>query len=59
VHTQETLAAQPATQAALTKAVTTLDHLALNNLAGVGKQAHGQLWKDFSSQAAQVSKLCG
>jgi hypothetical protein len=46
----------------LTKAVstvaTTLEHLALNNLVGVGKQAQGQLWKDFSSQAAQVNKLC-
>jgi hypothetical protein len=46
----------------LTKAVstvaTTLEHLALNNLAGVGEQVQGQLWKDFSSQAAQVNKLC-
>jgi hypothetical protein len=62
VHLQETLAAQPATQADLTKAgstvATTLEHLALNNLAGVGKQVQGQLWKDFSSQAAQVNKLC-
>jgi hypothetical protein len=37
---------------------TTLEHLALNNLAGVGKQVQGQLWKDFSSQAAQLNKLC-
>jgi hypothetical protein len=62
VHLQEALAAQPATQADLTNAMstvtTTLEHLALNKLAGVGKQVQGQLWKDFSSQAAQVNKLC-
>jgi hypothetical protein len=62
VHLQETLAAQPATQADLTEAVSTvaatLEHLALNNLAGVGKQVQGRLWKDFTSQAAQVNKLC-
>ncbi len=62
VHLQETLAAQPATQADLAKAVTalanTLEHLAINNLAGVGKQFQTQLWKNFSSEAEQVNKLC-
>jgi hypothetical protein len=62
VHLQEILAAQPAAQTDLTKAVSsvanTLEHLAINNLAGVGKQYQGQLWKDFGSESAQINKLC-
>jgi hypothetical protein len=62
VHLRETLAAQPAAQADLTKAVSnvanTLEHLAINNLAGIGKQAQSQLWKNFGSEAAQINNLC-
>lgn len=62
VHLQEVLAAQPAAQADLTKAVSsvanTLEHLAINNFAGVGRQYQGQLWKDFGSESAQINKLC-
>ena len=62
VHLQEALTVEPAAPADLAKAISsmanTLEHLSINNLAGADKKFQIQLWKDFGSQAAQVSKLC-
>jgi hypothetical protein len=62
VYLRDTLAAEPAASADLTKAVNsvanTLEHLSINNLAQVGKKAQEQLWKDFGAEATQVHKLC-
>ena len=58
----KTVTAEPAAPADLAKAVDsvagTLEHLAVNNLARVGKPFQTVLWKDFGAEAAQVNKLC-
>jgi hypothetical protein len=63
VHLHDALAAQPATPADLAKAVdslaNTLEHVSIDHLAAVDKNTQAQLGHEFSSELAQVGKLCG